>query len=209
MASSVAPRGQRETLAMELVDHLRPMHQRLALLGRRKRIPADLDQPVAMALDLAAEMVDQHLRAEADAEEGPVLPERHVQPIGLALDELVAVVGAHRPAEHDRAGMAGQRFRQRVAERRPPDVELVAGFDAAAGRRGPGSTAPDAAPPGSLAGRSAPRRRYSLTPGPSAAPAMLALMRWRAAMRSRLSTPISSATRQTVLSSSSSRSPSA
>ena len=185
------------------------MHQRLALLGRRERIPADLDQPVAMSFDLAAEMVDQHLRAEADAEERPVLPERHVQPIGLALDELVAVVGAHRPAEDDRAGMAGQRLRQWIAERRPPDVEFVAGFDqqmadAAGARQFLVQHHQDLRP--------AVRRHadvYSLTPGPSAAPAMLALMRWRAAMRSRLSTPISSATRQTVLSSSSSARPSA
>jgi hypothetical protein len=115
---------------MELVDHFRPLgHQRLAVVGRLDRVPADLDQPVAMAFDLAAEMVDQHLRAKADAEEGLVLPERDLQPFGLAADEFVLVVGAHRAAEHDRAGMMRKRLRQLVAERRAADVEIEAGLD--------------------------------------------------------------------------------
>ena len=71
-------------------------------------------------------MIDQHLRAEADAEERPVLLERNLQPVGLAADELVLVVGAHRPAEHHRAGMVVQRFRQGVAQRRAADVEVEA-----------------------------------------------------------------------------------
>ena len=59
---------------MELVDHLRPLHQRLARLGRLQRIPADLHRPLVVAVDLAAEMVDQHLRAQADAEEAACPP---------------------------------------------------------------------------------------------------------------------------------------
>ena len=128
MASERRARRQRKTLAVELVDHFGPLHQRLAFLGGDQRIPADLDQTLAVPLDLAAEMIDQHLRAEADAEKRPVLAERNLQPFGLAADELILVIGAHRPAEHHRAGMLVERFGQVVAERRPPDVELETAF---------------------------------------------------------------------------------
>ncbi len=68
----------------------------------------------------------QHLRAEADAEERLVLAQRHADPIDLAADEIVLVVGAHRAAEDDGGGMIGHGRRQRIAEPRPAHVERIA-----------------------------------------------------------------------------------
>ena len=61
---------------------------------------------VGMTIDPAAEMVRQHLRAEADAEKRLFLLERHREPIDLAADEIVGIVRAHGAAENDGAGMA-------------------------------------------------------------------------------------------------------
>ena len=63
---------------------------------------------IGMGEDAAAQVVRQHLRAQADAEERLVLPQRHRQPVDLAADEIVGVVGAHRAAEDDGGGMIGQ-----------------------------------------------------------------------------------------------------
>lgn len=109
---------------MELVDHLRPVHQGLAVLGRLDAVPADLDQPVTVTLDLAAEVVAQHLRAETDAEEGRFSFSGTCVFRSPGLTEVVGVVGAHRATEHDGAGVAVQRVGQRVAERRTADVEI-------------------------------------------------------------------------------------
>ena len=112
---------------MEVIDHLGPLHDRLSGIGRAQWIPADLDMSVLAAAHLAAEMVDQHLRAQADAEKRLVLGQRDGEPVGLAPDELILIVGAHGAAEDDGAGVAFQRFWQRVAERRPANVEIEAG----------------------------------------------------------------------------------
>ena len=45
--------------------------------------------PSGWKTDLGAELARQHLRAEADAEKRLLLLERHLQPVGLALDEIV------------------------------------------------------------------------------------------------------------------------
>ncbi len=71
-------------------------------------------------------MLHQHLRAETDAEKRSALLQRHADPVGLLAHEVVRIVGAHRPAEDDRAGMLLHRLRQRVAEARLADVELEA-----------------------------------------------------------------------------------
>lgn len=55
-------------------------------------------------------------------------PQRYFQPVGLAADELVVVIGAHRAAEHHRAGVVVQCFGQGVAKRRPADVEIETFF---------------------------------------------------------------------------------
>ena len=76
-----------------------------------------------MLVDPGAELPRQHLRAEADAEKRLLLLERHAEPVDLAADELVLVVGALRPAEDDGAGVVLQRFGQRIVEARTADVE--------------------------------------------------------------------------------------
>src|SRR5437764_15381519 len=79
---------QVEALAMPLVNLLRPgIAHRAADLGRPDRVVADLGVAVGMAIDAAAEMVREHLRTEADAEEWFLLLERDAQPIDLATDE--------------------------------------------------------------------------------------------------------------------------
>ncbi len=45
-----------------------------------------------------AELARQHLRAEADPQERPLLLQRHADEIGFGLDEIFRVVGAHRAA---------------------------------------------------------------------------------------------------------------
>ena len=79
-----------------------------------------------MAKHFAAELAREHLGAETDAEKRLALLERHADPIDLAPDEIVLVVGAHRTAEDDGAGMFRHGRRQRIAEARPAHVERVA-----------------------------------------------------------------------------------
>jgi len=76
-----------------------------------------------MVADDAAEMLDQHLRAEADAEERRALLQRHPNPVCLSFDEIVGIVGAHRSAEDDRAGVLVHRLGQALAEARLANVE--------------------------------------------------------------------------------------
>ena len=89
-------------------------------------------------------MLRQHLRAEAEAEKGPLLAKRHADPVDLLLHEVVRVVGAHRAAEDDGARMAGEGFGQRIAVARAADVEAMAAFEDAGGRRARASNVPDA-----------------------------------------------------------------
>ncbi|EGE56070.1 hypothetical protein RHECNPAF_750029 [Rhizobium etli CNPAF512] len=120
---------QLETLAVEMIDHLRPVHQQPALLGRVQWIPADLGRAVGIRLHLAAKVMHQHLGTEADAEIGAFLPQRNLDPVDLLLDEFIRIIGAHRPAEDDGAGMIFERCRKRFAEHRSADVEAIALFD--------------------------------------------------------------------------------
>ncbi len=62
-------------------------------------------------------MADQHLRAEADAEQRRVLGQRHL-PASRSRRRMksspsLALIG---PPEHDGARMIGERLRQRIAE---------------------------------------------------------------------------------------------
>ena len=79
-----------------------------------------------MRRDLRAQMFGKHLRAEADAEKRPLLAQGNFDPVDLAADIIVGIVGAHRAAEDHRAGMLVQRFRQGIAKPRTADVEGVA-----------------------------------------------------------------------------------
>ncbi len=116
--------GEREAFAMPMIDMVRPdlgairagAEQAGAGLGGLDRVIADLDQPFRMRRHRGAEMPRQHLRAEADAEIGLALLERHADPVDLGPHIIVAVIGALRPAEDDGAGMLVQRLGQRLAE---------------------------------------------------------------------------------------------
>ena len=79
-----------------------------------------------MRVDTAAEMQRHHLRAEADAEERLLVAQRHADPVDLAVDEVVGVVGALRPAEDRGAGMIVHGLGQRIAKARAADVERKA-----------------------------------------------------------------------------------
>ena len=60
---------------------------------------------------LAPKCSGKHLRAEADAEERRLLLQRHADPVDLGANEVVLVVGAHRPAEDDDAAVVGHASR--------------------------------------------------------------------------------------------------
>src|SRR5262245_52468614 len=79
-----------------------------------------------MPVDPAAEVMRQHLRAQADAEKRLLLPEWHREPVDLAANEIVGIVRAHRAAEIDGAGVVRHGLRQRIAEARAAQVEGMA-----------------------------------------------------------------------------------
>jgi hypothetical protein len=68
-------------------------------------------------------LLGKHLRAQADAEERPLLPERDLDPVDFLSHILVGIVGAHGPAENHRAGVSIERFGQLVAKARPTDIQ--------------------------------------------------------------------------------------
>ena len=101
--------------------------QKVRVRRRRDRVIADFAALVGIGEHRGAQMAGEHLRAEADAEQRLVLAERHGEPVDLAPDPVeVVVVGAHRSAEDDRAGVLGERRRQRLAEARAANVEREA-----------------------------------------------------------------------------------
>src|SRR5262249_10834594 len=72
----VGAERQVEALAVPLVDLLRPgIADHAADIGRPDRVIADLRVAVGMPVDPAAEVMRQHLRAQADAEKRLLLPE--------------------------------------------------------------------------------------------------------------------------------------
>ena len=72
-----------------------------------------------------AELHREHLGAQANPQERPLLAKRHGDPVDLPANEIVGIVGTHRAAENDRAGMTIERFRKRIAEARTPDIERI------------------------------------------------------------------------------------
>src|SRR5580704_5800893 len=115
-----------ETFAMPLIDAFRPgLDDSEPGRGGTDRVIADLGMAARMLEYFAAELPGAHLGAEADAEKGLVLLHRYRDPIDLGADEFVFVIGAHRAAENDGAGMVGHGLRQRLAEARAAYVEPV------------------------------------------------------------------------------------
>src|SRR6516225_10660441 len=111
---------------MPVVDVIRPVRTNLQP-GRRgmDRIIADLRATLRMRRNTGAKLLCQHLRAETDTEEWTLLGERHGDPVDLAANELIAVVGAHRAAENHGAGVVLQGFGKHIAKARPPYIEPV------------------------------------------------------------------------------------
>ncbi len=118
---------QLKAFAMPVIDVIGPVRAD-GIAGRcgADRVIADLGDALRMRRDPGAELLGQHLRAEADAEERPLLAQRNLDPVDLAADIVVGIVGAHRAAEEHGTGMRIQRLRKRIAEARAADVERVA-----------------------------------------------------------------------------------
>jgi hypothetical protein len=124
LGQQFAARGQGEAFAVPMIDAIRPRAaQRVTGGGRPNRIIADLRATLRMRRHRAAEMPGQHLRAEADSEKRPLLRQRHRNPVDLAPDVIVRIVGAHRAAEDHRACMIGKRARQLIAKARAANVK--------------------------------------------------------------------------------------
>jgi hypothetical protein len=102
---------QIEALAVPLIDVVRPILADGAAFGRRPdRVIADLGMAVGMLVNPGAELFRQQLGAEANAEKRFALLERDVEPVELAADDLVVVIGALRAAEDDGADMLVERL---------------------------------------------------------------------------------------------------
>src|SRR3954454_12685628 len=112
---------------MPLVDLLGPgIAKRPPELGRADRVIAGLGLALRMRIDSAAELPGQHLGTKTNAKERFALRQRHRNPVGLAAHEFIGIVGAHRAAEDDSAGMLCQSVGQRIAKTWPADVERIA-----------------------------------------------------------------------------------
>src|SRR5882724_4306087 len=112
---------------MPVIDVIRPIRtDRAAGGGGADRIIPNLRAALRMRRHPRAKLPRQHLRTEAYPQEWALLPERHGDPVDLAANEVIRVIGAHRAAENDGAGVAFQRFRQGIAKTRTPDVQWVA-----------------------------------------------------------------------------------
>src|SRR4029453_12588732 len=118
-----------ETFAMPLVDVIGPVRTHLASgLCWPDRVIADFGVTVRVWKNASAELARQHLRAKTDTEIWLLVAKRDLDPVDLAVHELLVVVGTLRSTENDRAGVVVHRLRQRVSETRPPDVKRMAEF---------------------------------------------------------------------------------
>ena len=94
--------------------------------GRVNCVISDLDMFLRVLTNTRTQLPGQHLRAEANAEKRLVFSQSDRNPIGLDLDEIVGVVGAHRTAENHGPRMMLERLRQRITKPRPANIEPVA-----------------------------------------------------------------------------------
>jgi hypothetical protein len=79
-----------------------------------------------MGPDAVTEMAREHLGAKTNAKEGRVFLERDPDPVYLAAQPGVFVVGAHWTAENDHADVACERLRQRIAVTGAPAIKFTA-----------------------------------------------------------------------------------
>ena len=115
-----------KSFAVPMVDVSRPVRADLdPRRCRADRVISDLRTALRVRRDPRAELSGEHLRAQANSEKRTLFPQRHGNPVDLLANEVLRIVGAHRSAENDRAGMAVQRFRKGIAKPRTPDVKMV------------------------------------------------------------------------------------
>src|SRR5262249_44814367 len=120
----LARRRHIEPFLVPLVDAARPFRaDPQAGRGRADRIVANLEPTLGMCVDAGPKMARHHLRAETDAEERPLLAQWNTNPVDLALDVVVGVVGAHRTAENHDARVSVHRLWQRIAKSRTTGIE--------------------------------------------------------------------------------------
>ena len=126
LGQQFSARRKFKSFAVPMVDMVRPVRADRGSCGSgADRVISDLHAALRMRSHPAAEMHREHLRAQANSQQRPLLPKRHCDPLDLAANIIIRIVGAHRAAENDRTGMLFQRLRQRVAEARTPDIEPV------------------------------------------------------------------------------------
>src|SRR6185437_9274046 len=117
---------QLESLAMPMIDLRGPVRAERQPGGSgTDRIIADLDQALRMRRDGGAQLLGQHLRAEADADERPLLAQGDFDPVDLAPHIVVAIIGAHRATQNHGASMFVERFGQEIAETRTAKIERM------------------------------------------------------------------------------------
>src|SRR4029078_7749952 len=109
----IAAARQLESSAMPLIHRVGPSGaDAQPRLGRADRVVADLGVALGMRIDAAAPMTRHHLPAKTDAEIRLLVAQRHADPVDLALDEILLVVGALRAAKDHRAGALVQPFKR-------------------------------------------------------------------------------------------------
>src|SRR4029077_18924486 len=93
---------QLKSFAMPVIDPLRPVRaKRVASFGRTDRIVAYLRAALRVRCDPGAELFGEHLGTQANAKEWTLLAQGNFDPVDLAANIIVAVIGAHRAAEDD------------------------------------------------------------------------------------------------------------
>ena len=118
--------GKFKSLVVPMVDMIRPVRTDLEpCRGGADRIISDLRAALRMRRNAGAELHGEHLGAQANSQKRPLLPERDRDPLDLLANEIIRIVGAHRAAENDGAGMAIQRLRKGIAKTRASDIQFV------------------------------------------------------------------------------------
>ena len=123
-ASNSAPARKLKSLAVPVIDMIRPVRaDRRPGGGRADRVISDLRAAFRMRRDLGAELLGEHLRAQANSQKRPLLPQRHAIQSISRRTIIVGIVGAHRAAENHCAGMVDPAFPAADRRSAAPDIE--------------------------------------------------------------------------------------
>jgi hypothetical protein len=96
------------------------------MLGWMNGMIANLYLALWMWADPLPKVAGKHLSAKANAKKWLLLLERNPDPIYLAPQPGIFIIGAHGPAKNHGANMLIQRFRERITKPRPPHIERIA-----------------------------------------------------------------------------------